>query len=82
VAGKIYIDRHLKKDAWIDIFPDSDAYSGHTDVKGHELAFTYGVGKNVTLGIDYYYISKALAEGIFCRLIGSLSFKEQNLTKS
>ena len=63
VAGKIYIDRHLKKDAWIDIFPDSDAYSGHTDVKGHELAFTYGVGKNVTLGIDYYYMERIKGTG-------------------
>lgn len=63
VAGKIYIDRHLEKDAWIDIFPDSDAYSGHTDVKGHELAFTYGVGKNVTLGIDYYYMERIKGTG-------------------
>ncbi|RKX58413.1 MAG: hypothetical protein DRP29_06615 [Thermodesulfobacteriota bacterium] len=53
-----YMYRYLEKDAWIDIFPDSDAYSGHTDVKGHEFAFTYGVGKNVTLGIDYYYMER------------------------
>jgi len=51
-----YMYRYLEKDAWIDIFPDSDAYSGHTDVKGHEFALTYGIGKNVTLGIDYYYM--------------------------
>jgi len=53
-----YMYRYLEKDAWIDIFPDSDAYSGHTDTKGHEVVFTYGLGKNVTLGIDYYYMER------------------------
>ena len=58
-----YMYRHLEKDAWIDIFPDSDAYSGHTDVKGHEFAFTYGIGKNVTLGLDYYYMERIKGTG-------------------
>ncbi|HDN97659.1 MAG TPA: hypothetical protein ENG68_00665 [bacterium] len=53
-----YMYRYLEKDAWIDIFPDSDAYSGHTDVKGHEFAFSYGIGRNVTFGIDYYYMER------------------------
>ncbi|MCK4917349.1 MAG: putative porin [Candidatus Omnitrophica bacterium] len=53
-----YMYRHLEKDAWIDIFPDSDAYSGYTDTKGHEVAFTYGLGKNATLGFDYYYMTR------------------------
>lgn len=53
-----YMYRHLEKDAWIDIFPDSDAYSGHTDTKGHEVALTYGLGKNTTLGLDYYYMER------------------------
>ena len=58
-----YMYRHLEKDAWIDIFPDSDAYSGHTDVKGHEVTFTYGIGKNVALGIDYYYMERIKGTG-------------------
>jgi len=58
-----YMYRYLEKDAWIDIFPDSDAYSGHTDVKGHEFAFTYGLEKNVTFGIDYYYVERIKGTG-------------------
>ena len=58
-----YMYRHLEKDAWIDIFPDSDAYSGRTDAKGHEVALTYGVGKNATLGIDYYYMERIKGTG-------------------
>jgi len=58
-----YMYRYLGKDAWLDIFPDSDAYSGHTDTKGHEVVFTYGLGKNVTLGIDYYYMERIKGTG-------------------
>ena len=58
-----YMYRHLEKDAWIDIFPDSDAYSGHTDVEGHEFALTYGIGRNVTLGVDYYYMERIKGTG-------------------
>ncbi len=48
----------LQKDAWPDIFPDSDRYGGSTDVKGHEAAFSYGLMNNVTLGFDYYNTDK------------------------
>ncbi len=51
-----YVYRRLERDAWFDGFPDSDAYDGDTNVKGHEAAFTYGLRKNVTLGLDYYYM--------------------------
>jgi hypothetical protein len=49
-----YIYRRLERDAFLDCLPDSDAYGGDTNVKGHEVALTYGLAKNVTLGIDYY----------------------------
>lgn len=49
-----YMYREIGKDAVLDILPDSDALGGKTDVKSHELALTYGLGKNITLGMDYY----------------------------
>lgn len=45
---------HLEKYAWIDNLPDSDRYSGNTNVKGHELILDIGLAKNVSLGLDYY----------------------------
>ena len=51
-----YIYRRLERDAWVDFLPDSDAYDGDTNVKGHEVIFEYGLAKNVTLGLDYYYM--------------------------
>ncbi|MBU1006261.1 MAG: putative porin [Candidatus Omnitrophica bacterium] len=56
-----YMYREIGKDAVLDIFPDSDALSGKTDIKSHELAFTYGLGKNMTFGLDYY-ISQRLKD--------------------
>lgn len=58
-----YMYRRLEKDAWIDIFPDSDAYGGNTDTKGHEIAFTYGLGKNATFGIDGYRMERISGDG-------------------
>lgn len=49
---------YLGKDAWLDTFPDSDRYSGGTDVKGHEIVFDLGLSKNVSLGLDYYQDQK------------------------
>jgi len=49
----------LGADAWLDAFPDSDRYSGKTDVKSHEFILDIGLAKNVSLGLDYY-ISDAL----------------------
>jgi len=45
---------NLRKDAWLDAFPDSDRLGGATDVKGQELELALGIAKNVTLGFDYY----------------------------
>jgi hypothetical protein len=40
--------------AWMDVYPDSDRYSGLTNVKGHEVILDIGLAKNVSLGLDYY----------------------------
>ncbi len=45
----------LGRDAWLDIFPDSDRYSGKTYMKSYEASLEYGIGKNTTLALDYYY---------------------------
>jgi hypothetical protein len=49
-----YQYRKLEKDAWPDVFPDSDAYGGSTNIKGHEAILTYGLNKNTSLDLDYY----------------------------
>ncbi len=49
-----YMYADLDKDAFPDSYPDSDRYSGKTNIKGHELALDYGLMKNVTFGLDYY----------------------------
>ena len=49
-----YNYRRLEQDAWPDFLPDSDFYDGQTDVQGNEIEFTFGLAKNVTIGIDYY----------------------------
>lgn len=52
--------RKLEKDAWADFLPDSDFYSGATDVKGMEYELTLGLAKNITLGLDYYHAKPIL----------------------
>ncbi|MFH1283781.1 MAG: putative porin [bacterium] len=49
-----YMYRHLEKDAWLDIFPDSDSYDGETGIMGHEIILTVGLAKNVSLAFDWY----------------------------
>jgi hypothetical protein len=49
-----YSYRKLEKDAWLDVFPDSDFYGGATNVKGHEAIFNFGLWKNIWLSFDYY----------------------------
>lgn len=49
--------QYAKKEAdcWFDPLNDSDAYSGDTNVKGHEWILKYGLGEHVTLGFDAYF---------------------------
>ena len=55
-----YSYRKLEKDAWPDVFPDSDFYGGATNVKGHEAIFNFGLWKNIWLSLDYYNSRKIL----------------------
>jgi hypothetical protein len=45
----------LGRDAWLDILPDSDRYSGKTNMKSIEAIFEYGLSKNSSLVLDYYW---------------------------
>jgi hypothetical protein len=49
-----YNYRNLEQDAWPDFLPDSDFYDGQTDVQGNEIEVSFGLAKNVTIGLDYY----------------------------
>ncbi len=51
----VYMYRYLEKDAWLDVFPDSDFFGGKTGIKGHEFIATLGLTQNTTLGFDYYF---------------------------
>jgi len=45
----------LEKDSILDILPDSDRYSGKTNMRAHELAFNYALGSSNWIGLDFYY---------------------------
>ncbi len=55
--------RHLERDAWLDIFPDSDARDGSTNICGPEMIFQYALMDNVILGFDYYYTKNIDGDG-------------------
>lgn len=44
----------LEKDAFLELFPDTDFNGGGTDGKGWELIFDYVIADNVILSLDYY----------------------------
>jgi polyhydroxyalkanoate synthesis regulator phasin len=50
-----YNYRRLERDAWPDAFPDSEAFRGATNAKGHEAEFSLGLARNVWLKADYYF---------------------------
>ena len=54
--------RYLGADAWLDVFPDADFYSGATDVKGYETIFEFGLTKNISLMVDYYRSQRIKAD--------------------
>ena len=53
-----YMLRHLEANAWLNKLGDSDAYGGSTNAEGYEVALSYGLAKNTSLGIDYYAMNK------------------------
>ena len=50
-----FLYRYLERDAWPDVFPDSDFLGGSTDGEGFEITVEYAVIKHVTVGMDYYH---------------------------
>ena len=53
----------IGKDAWLDILPDSDFYSGNTGVKGIESILEIGLAKNMTFVFDYYHARRIKVAG-------------------
>lgn len=53
----------LGRDAFLDIFPDSDRYSGKTNMRSYEAALEYGLTKNSSLGLDYYWAESLVKSG-------------------
>lgn len=49
-----YIHADLERDAWADIFPDSDRCGGGTGFKSDEVTLKLGLAKNISVGLDYY----------------------------
>lgn len=43
------------RDAWLDIFPDSSRYSGKTNDQAIEGQLDFGLGRNTSLTLDYYF---------------------------
>jgi hypothetical protein len=54
----------LGRDAWLDIFPDSDRYGGKTNMKSYEAIYEFGLGKNTSLALDYYYAENLTKTGV------------------
>jgi len=50
--------RRLEQNAWLDIFPNADVYSGRTNVKGYHFALKYGLMKNVSGALNYYHTKR------------------------
>ena len=51
----------LGRDAWMDVFTDSDRFGGKTNTKGITAKLDYGLGKNTWLTLKYYdmeYLTK------------------------
>jgi hypothetical protein len=46
--------RRLETDSVLDIFPDSDAYKGQTDVEGLEFKVGYALNPDLILALDIY----------------------------
>jgi hypothetical protein len=45
---------YLEKDAFPDVFPDSDRYEGRTGIQGHSAKLSLGMAKNTTLNFTWY----------------------------
>ncbi len=50
-----YMYRYLESDSWLDIFPDSDAFGGSTNITSHEAEIKIGLSKHVYGSLDVYH---------------------------
>lgn len=48
--------RVIERDAWLDIFPDTNFYNGATDTKGWVSEFDLGLAKNTYFALTYYKV--------------------------
>ena len=70
----------LGKDAWVDAFTDSDRYQkGKTDTISYEGILEFGLGKNSSLVVDYYYSQMLLQQAVGGRLPEKLIQVDWNL---
>lgn len=53
-----YMYAKLQRDAFLDVFPDADRYSGGTNIKSHEGIAQFGLNKNVMIEFDYYHSAR------------------------
>ena len=53
-----YNYRYIENDAFVDAYPDSDAYGGATGVKGHEAEVKFAVYENTSFNIDAYHLTE------------------------
>jgi hypothetical protein len=53
-----YTFRRLEKDSTLDFLPNSSFYGGNTNVMGHRVRLLFGLLKNTSLGLNYYYAWK------------------------
>ena len=68
--------RYIGADAWLDALPDSDFYSGATDVKGYKNILEIGLSKNVSFQINYYRTERIkAAKAQESRLQADLNFR-------
>lgn len=63
-----FMQRRLEKDAWLDIFPDSDAFNGQTGVEGQEVILEKRLTEHAFVSLDYYHM-KSLLTGNWLRLM-------------
>ncbi len=54
--GLKYVYADIETDSVPDFLPDSDRFGGWTGIRGHEIALSYALMKNVKLGLDFYSV--------------------------
>ncbi len=52
--GLKYLYARVEANSVPDFLPDSDRFGGMTGIRGHEVALSYALMKNVKLGLDFY----------------------------